>query len=211
MEVLIGIRDFFFRVCLCVHARARVCVCVCVYVHGYFLEAADLRRWCFACEWYEGVPLHWGMHPKPRKSVPVTYTRHVHTITYEMMLARVCVCVCMCVSIARAFVLVPVYSSQYYVTPCIEVSDPDVRTERARRLSDDSPTSVYAQRLRTTKIRRTEARVGTHRDCIQPIQPDEHHIFKSLLYFKPWLNHGFKSFFLLSTRSNIIIIDNNMK
>ena len=41
-------RFFFFVCAVCAHARARarvcVCVCVCVYVHGYFLEAADLRH-----------------------------------------------------------------------------------------------------------------------------------------------------------------------
>lgn len=34
------------------------------------------------------------------------------------------------------FVLVHVYSVRYYVTPYIEVSDPDVRIERADGLSD---------------------------------------------------------------------------
>ena len=209
MEVLIGIRDFFFRVCLCVHARARVCVCVRARLFPWSRRFAPLM-FCMRMVRRRTVAL--GDAPQTKKiGSGYVHASCAHDHVRNDARASVCVCVCMCVSIARAFVLVPVYSSQYYVTPCIEVSDPDVRTERARRLSDDSPTSVYAQRLRTTKIRRTEARVGTHRDCIQPIQPDEHHIFKSLLYFKPWLNHGFKSFFLLSTRSNIIIIDNDMK
>lgn len=86
--------------------RVSVCLSVAVCVHGYFLEAADSRRRCVACEWYEGVPLHWGMHPQPLKSVPVTCTRHVHTITYGRML----VCAYMC------------NSTRFCARPCVQQS-----------------------------------------------------------------------------------------
>jgi len=50
------------------------------------------------------------------------------------MLVRTCVCVNSRERGTR-FCARPCVQ-RYYVTPCIEVSDPNVRTERARRVSD---------------------------------------------------------------------------
>lgn len=102
------------------------------------------------------------MRPEPRESVPVTCTRRTHIVGRKD--ARVCVCLIVRASVARGFVLVHVYSSRYYVTPCIEVSDPDVRTERARRLSD------FRARI-AVKNHENSADACTFRGCILPTQP----------------------------------------
>lgn len=116
-----------------------ICVCVCVfvraYMHSYFPDAAVSH-----CLHANGTKAyHWGMHPKPRESVPVTCTRRMHIVTYER--TRVCVCLIVRASVARGFVLVHVYTAVGIMSHCVSRS---VTLTCAPSVPDDSPTSVHA-------------------------------------------------------------------
>lgn len=123
-----------------------MCIRVRAYAHGYFPDGAVSRRLHA-----NGTKAYrWGMRPELGESVPVTCMRHMHTVTYERARSF------------RAHVCARARTWHAVVPPSVcTVGIMSHRVSRSVTLTcatsvpDDSPTSVHARRLRTTKIRRT--------------------------------------------------------
>jgi len=109
MEVLIGIRDFFFRVCLCVHARARVCVCVRARLFPWSRRFAPLM-FCMRMVRRRTVAL--GDAPQTKKiGSGYVHASCAHDHVRNDARASVCVCVYVCE-----------HSTRFCACPCVQQS-----------------------------------------------------------------------------------------